>query len=148
MKKSAGFTLMELITVMVIVGIIAVFAAPRMFDANAFKSRGFADQVRAALRYAQKAAIAQRRKVCVDVTASTVSLTIADTAGAASACNTNLLLPSGGSAVTAPSGISLSPAATVTFDALGKSTTQQTINVSGETNPIVVESETGYVHSP
>ena len=48
-----GFTLIELIMVMVVVGILAVFVAPRFFDANVFKSRGFADQVQATLRYAQ-----------------------------------------------------------------------------------------------
>ena len=52
-----GFTLIELIMVMVIVGILAVFVVPRFFDANVFQSRGFADQVQATLRYAQKEAI-------------------------------------------------------------------------------------------
>ncbi len=69
-----GFTLIELIMVMVIVGILAVFVAPRFFDANVFKSRGFADQVQATLRYAQKEAIAQHRNVCVAMTASAVTL--------------------------------------------------------------------------
>jgi len=148
MKQSVGFTLIELITVMVIVGILAVFAAPRMFDANAFKSRGFADQVLATLHYAQKIAIAQRRNVCVALTTSTVTLTIAAASGAASPCVANLPLPAGGNSITAPTGITFTySSANFNFDALGR-TTAQTINVAGVTNPIVVEAETGYAHSP
>lgn len=148
MKQSAGFTLIELITVMVIVGILAVAAAPRMFDANAFKSRGFADQVQATLRYAQKIAIAQRRNVCVAVAATSITLTIANAPGTASACAAPLPLPTGGNSITAPTNITFtSPPSSFIFDGLGSSTAQ-TIKVLGVTNAIVVEAETGYVHSP
>ncbi|MEK7810720.1 MAG: prepilin-type N-terminal cleavage/methylation domain-containing protein, partial [Pseudomonadota bacterium] len=57
--KQRGFTLVELITVMVIVGILAVVALPRFFDKNTFDSRGYADQVISTLRFAQKVAVAQ-----------------------------------------------------------------------------------------
>lgn len=150
-KQACGFTLIELIMVIVIAGILLIFAAPRMFDANSFRSRGFSDQVQATLRYAQKVAIAQRCNVCVALSASSVSLTIASAAGAAAPCNTNLLLPSGGNSVTSPStAITLTfTSANFMFDALGKNAaSQQTITVSGEANPVIVETETGYVHSP
>lgn len=156
-----GFTLVELIMVMVIVGILGAVVAPRFFDANVFKSRGFADQVQATLRYAQKEAIAQHRNVCVAVAAGTITLTIANASGASIPCGPNLALPAGGNFITTPSAaitITLSPAApaTIIFDALGKpfdalgtpSVVQKTITISGATNNIVVEAETGYVHSP
>jgi MSHA pilin protein MshC len=154
-NQSSGFTLIELIMVMVIVGILAAVVAPRFFDANVFKSRGFADQVQATLRYAQKEAIAQHRNVCVAMTASTIALTIANASGAASPCGPNLALPAGGNSITAPpgSGITLSsspvsPPVSFNFDALGTTAVKQTITVSGATNNIVVEAVTGYVHSP
>lgn len=142
-----GFTLIELIMVMVIVGILAAVVAPRFFDANVFKSRGFADQVQATLRYAQKEAIAQHRLVCVALASASVALTIAN-ASTDVTCTLSLLLPSGGSSIPAPSGVTLSPAVNINFDALGKTSPAQTITISGATNSIVVENETGYVHSP
>ena len=54
----AGFTLIELIAVMVIIGILSVVAGPRFFDQEIFAQRGFADEAKSALRYAQKLAIA------------------------------------------------------------------------------------------
>lgn len=159
-----GFTLVELITVMILVGIMAAISAPRFFDANTFQSRGFADQVQATLRYAQKEAIAQHRNVCVAITSSTISLTIASFSGIASGCSPALNLPAGGNSISAPPGsgitLTLAPAAPSTFnyDALGKpfdtlgttpSTVQKSITLNGGTaNIIYVEAETGYVHSP
>lgn len=146
-----GFTLVELIMAIVIIGILAAVVAPRFFDANVFKSRGFADQVQATLRYAQKEAIAQHRNVCVTMAASTITLNIANTSGAGVACGPNLNLPTGGSNIlSAPAGSGITmtyTSASFIFDALG-STTAQTITVSGATNNIVVEAQTGYVHSP
>lgn len=158
-----GFTLIELIMVMVVVGILAVAVAPRFFDANMFKSRGFADQVQATLRYAQKEAIAQHRNVCVAITASNIKLTIANAIPslATSPCSPTPTLVIPGQAtnnISTPSAaITLSPATSFNFDALGKpwdvlgttpSTVQKSITISGVTNPIYVEAETGYVHSP
>ena len=151
-----GFTLVELIMTMVIAGILAAVVAPRFFSADVFQSRGFADQVQASLRYAQKQAIAQRRNVCVTLAASNISLRIAGASGATSACDTNLVSPAGQPSncpsatyrICAPSGVTLTYLSSSTnFDALG-STAANTISVSGATNSIVVEARTGYVHSP
>lgn len=152
LKRPAGFTLVELVMAIVIAGILAAVVAPRFFDANLFRARGFADQVQTTLRYAQKAAVAQRRNVCVALTASTVSLTIANAAGAASPCAASLVLPAGSNSISAPSGSGITlayNAAAFNFDALGRNTGPTiTITVSGASNNIVVEAETGYVHSP
>lgn len=121
----------------VILGIISAVAVPRFFDNSVFQSRGFADQVKATVRYAQKSAIAQHRFVCVVIAASTVTLT----QGTTSACGGAL---AGYSPVTAPSGVTVS-SATFNFDALGRASAAQSIAVSGNAS-LIVESETGYVH--
>jgi MSHA pilin protein MshC len=43
-----GFTLVELIVVMIVVGILAVAAMPRFFD-NVFDERGFHDAAKSAV---------------------------------------------------------------------------------------------------
>jgi len=142
-----GFTLVELIMTMLIIAILAVVAAPRFTDSNAFQSRGFADQVQATLRYAQKVAIAQRRYVCATFTASQLALTIGSTSGCVDA---NLNLPTGSvNYIDAPSGVTISPVpANFNFNAQGKPSfvAAQSITVSGYGTPITVEAETGYVH--
>jgi len=142
-KSSTGFTTIELVMVMIILGILSVTIAPVFFDNSVFQARGFSDQTLAALRYAQKTAIAQHRLVCADVTATSVTLTISGN----TTCNLVLNLPDrADNILTAPSGITLNPAATLTFDALGRAGSAAAITVSGISNAIIVEAETGYVH--
>jgi MSHA pilin protein MshC len=143
-----GFTLIELIMTMVIVGILAVVVAPRFLGTSVFQSRGFADQVQASLRYAQKEAIAQHQYVCAAFTTNSVTLWTGATAG----CGTPLLSPTGGQyKVNAPAGITFfTVPAGFSFNALGQPTpnSKQTVKINGASNNIIVEAETGYVHSP
>ena len=63
--RAAGFTMVELIMVIVIVGVLAAVAASRFFVRTGFDVAAFAEQVRAMARYAQKLAVAQNRVVWV-----------------------------------------------------------------------------------
>ncbi|MDD5301263.1 MAG: prepilin-type N-terminal cleavage/methylation domain-containing protein [Gallionella sp.] len=138
----SGFTLTELVMTIVIIGVLAVVVAPRFADNNVFQSRGFADQVQASLRYAQKVAIAQRHYACAAFTASQLALTI----GTTPACGTALNLPAGSvNYINAPSGVTISPVpANFYFDALGKPSAGTSVVIG--TTTITVEAETGYVH--
>ena len=139
-----GFTLVELITVILILGIISVVVLPRFFDRSTFDSRGFHDQLISTIRYAQKAAIAKRRFVCVAITSANVSLTY----GTTSACTGGSLpIPPGKTSISVPGGVTVT-AASFGFDALGSPVpnTAQSISVGGVATPITVEAETGYVH--
>ena len=138
--------MVELVTVMVIAGVLAAVAIPRLFDNSAFQSRGFYDQVLSTLRYAQKAAIAQNRYVCVSFPANNkVTLTY----GTTNACaNGTLASPSGDPyPLTNKNASFANPQPTAfSFDALGRPSAAQSITVSGYTSPVTVEAETGYVH--
>lgn len=126
-----GFTLVELITILMIIGILAVAAIPRFTGNDAFQERGAADQVRAALRYGQKAAIAQHGPVSVKISS-------------ASASDCGALQVAGGEIDCVVSNSVPVSAATVTFDALGRPGVAAAITVG--TTTIHIEAETGYVH--
>jgi len=147
--KNSGFTLVELIAVMIIIAVLAVAALPRLFERQTFDARGFSDGTLAMLRYAQKAAIAERRRVCVDFSANTVSLRVAGAPGA-SVCDAPLSGPDGKEQYTiaAKGGIAFAPVpAGFSFTALGQASAAATIRISGSATTITVEKETGYVHA-
>ncbi len=147
-----GFTLVEVVVVMIIVGILAVVVLPRFVDRLGFDTRGFADQLRSALGLARKAAVAQRRNVCVAFTASSVSATQASAAGQASPCVQPLVDPATGAALAlaAPVGVTLAASSGITFSALGEplgALANVTITVSGDGSQLItVEQGTGHVH--
>ena len=152
--KMSGFTLIELVAVLVIIGVLAIAAISRFFDTQVFDSRGFNDQTLATLRFAQKTAIAQRRTVCVTFTGTTVTLIMATAAGASITCipTTNLTSPTGVTpyVLTAHGSASFSAIpANFQFNSLGQAIIAgqtQVMQVIGASGSITIEGATGYVH--
>lgn len=159
-QSARGFTLIELIMVIILLGILAVYAVPRVFDSKDFYARGFHDETLAYLRYAQKTAIAQRRTVCVTFpSSSSLALAISPNPATFNCVAPNSLTgPNGTTTLTARTGsgvtYSVAPAPTnFNFNGLGQPITglgasmgSQTIQVVGVSKSITVEAATGYVH--
>lgn len=152
-RDGAGFTLIELVTVMLIIGIMAFVVLPRFDLLRGYDEIGYRDQVKATLEYARKSAVAQRRNVHVTIVANIISVNIASDipeGAAASTFDRNLTLPGrSNNFITAPDGVSINPLTIVNFDALGRPTNlaaNLTLTVSGDGGTITVEAETGYVH--
>ena len=145
MRRTGGFTMVELVLVIIMLGILAVFVIPRM-DTSAYRALAFHDQTVAALRYAQKTATSHRRLVCVAFPDDhTLELTIdTDKNGA---CDTALVVPGAQNNQVVsgdPAQAKFNPLpATLNFAADG-SCSGATIKIQGAAD-IVVIGATGYV---
>lgn len=112
-KHLRGFTLMELVMVIVLLGLLSIVALPRFGATEAVRTAAFRDEVVAAMRYARSTAISHRRLVCADVSTSAVTLRIA-AANPAVAC-THSLPGTDGNAAFARSAASLITSGTGTI---------------------------------
>ena len=153
-SSERGFTLPELVAVLVIVGVLAVVALPK-FDAGlSLRSDAWRDEVVAALRTARQTAVSHRRLVCASVAGSSVTLSIAP-ANPATACGAALPGPGGtaaytdsaqGTAAVSPAGVLyFQPSGRVTSDGAGSTTSDRSIAISGTGDPITMVGETGHV---
>jgi len=149
-----GFTTVELIVVILILGIIAVVGGSRFFSTDRFSQMGFADTVANSVSYAHKLALASGCDTRAQVTAGGVQLF-----QRATDCNsgafTRAVTRPGGTVWTeiAPAGVVVSSPLDIYFDAYGspfyhasstRLTTAETMTIGVWT--ITVEAETGYVH--
>ena len=90
-----GFTLVELVLTIIILGIVSAVALPKFFSQSTFDERYFHDDLLSATRYAQRLAVASGCMVRLSVSTSGFSL-VQDS-------NCNLSFPSYGLTVTRPS---------------------------------------------
>jgi prepilin-type N-terminal cleavage/methylation domain-containing protein len=149
-----GFTTIELVAVIVLLGVLTVVALPKLDNALAQRGDQWRDQVLSALRVAQATAQSHRRLVCASVATDAVTLTIAS-ANPATTCTNAMPGPDGNAnwaRDTRSTTTTVSPSGTlffqtdgrVTTDGAGTTATDRTISVSGQTS-ITIVAETGLV---
>lgn len=150
-----GMTLTEVVLVLAILGILAAVVGPRFVGVSGFKSSLFFDDVRVALRYAQKLAVATGCNVQVTITASSYTLNQQPSCSGASYTQA-VTNPGNGSATysgSAPAGTTVTSTLNpFRFDALGRATNTSgnvsnvTVTVSGRS--LLVVGESGFVYAP
>jgi MSHA pilin protein MshC len=144
-----GFTLIELIMVIVILGVLAVVAIPR-FNGSVYTGRGLHDETMALLRFGQKTAIAQRRTVCVTVNGTGIAMTmfVANPAPTTCVAATAAQAPSLTPPFTPKGGTGLAgPASPFQFTPLGSTDQASAITITvANSSPITVEPSTGFIH--
>jgi MSHA pilin protein MshC len=131
---SRGFTIIELLMVVVLISIVAVSVIPKFVDTSAISLQGGAAMVAADIRYTQELAMSTHSP-------KTITFATNDTFYTVNSQTMNL-----------PSRVSISNGATFTFNSLGEPTagggsSVQITTVGGSTKTIAVESYTGRVSS-
>jgi len=151
--------MVELVITIVLVGILSVVVLPKFFSTATFNERGYFDESVAAVRYAQKLAIASGCDVQAAFSATGYVLT--QRAG----CTTGSFtgeppVPhparSGGFQLAPPSGVTVGTTASLYFDKIGRprnpagsppnNLLSGITTVAIGTRTLTIEPQTGYVH--
>ena len=133
LPDSRGFTIIELMMVVVLIGILAVSVVPKFVDTSAISLVGAAAMVAADIRYTQELAMSTNSSKTIVFTTSNDNYTV-------DSRNVDL-----------PSKVSISSGTTFTFNSLGEPTTgggsSVTLSAGAESKTINVENYTGRVSS-
>ena len=115
-----GFTMVELIMVIVILGILAAVVGPRFFDRQQFDQRMFYEESLSAVRYAQKLALASGCLTQVSLSPAGYALSYAAACGGL-VDGSPVANPVGGGdyAQAAPAGVAIDPRLDIVFNSLG-----------------------------
>jgi MSHA pilin protein MshC len=149
--RAAGYTLVELVVVMAVAGILAAYVAPRFWNQQSFSDRGYADELAAALRFTQKAAVISGCPAQLILQASSYSA--AQQAASGNTCNaadtswSTPLIGADGSAIqdAAPANTSASPTGTFQFDTQGRLTVYAGTSITVGTHTITLTPGTGLI---
>lgn len=144
-RAARGFTLVELVMVLIVIGALAVVALPRLMDLTAWRLRAYSDALQAQTQALQRLALVQRRPVVASF----------DTTGA------HFGYASGGTLLSLPCPAAASPCISeagprsITFNSAhsGRALTSTgaalpvTVSHGGTTLALRIETETGLIHA-
>jgi MSHA pilin protein MshC len=133
---------------------LAAVAAPRFFNDRTFLQRGYYEELAAALKYAQKLAVASGCPVRMQIDAG--GYQARQQAALAGRCDatdtgwgTDVRLADGQVLFgNSPLGVSAAPAVTMTFDALGRTNLGSDQSISVGPFALTVRADSGFVQAP
>lgn len=152
---SNGFTLVELIVVILLIGILSISIAPRFFGVSSYQDRRAVDELLTTLRYTQQMAMNRGGNIQLDLSANDYTVELTD--------GTQLRSPDGSihqdcillgltlcykkdfEGATA----SILPAGPIIYDSLGRPNSGFIISIGSNPSAlkqIQIEAETGYAH--
>ncbi len=154
-RRDAGFTMVELIAVMVLLGILSAVALPRLQMATRWQPDAARDGVLSALQRARDTAHSHRRLVCVALNAQGAMVVTIAAANPATGCSQPLQAGDGstilaGTEVGSPLGISPSspiyflPDGTVRTSASAASASDFRVTVAGA-GAVTIVGDTGLI---
>ncbi|UUY09884.1 prepilin-type N-terminal cleavage/methylation domain-containing protein [Pseudomonas sp. J452] len=135
MELERGFTMVELIMVIVILGILVAMVGPRFFDRQVFDERLFYEESLAAVRYGQKLALASGCPIHAQIPGPSATSTgyVLTFSAPCSGAVTN---PSGGNfEAELPAGVTIQQSLDVTFNPLGCVSSTNTCPSIASTDP-------------
>ena len=146
-----GFTLGALVVVITIAGVLAAYVAPRFWTQQTFADRGYVDELAAALRSTQKAAVITGCPAQLTLAASSYVATQQAVSG--NSCNLSDItwptpvLSADGSAAqdTAPANTTAAPTGVFQFDTQGRLSSSPGGTITVGTHTITIIAATGLV---
>ena len=142
-----GFTLVELIVVILLTGILSISIAPRFFAVSSYEDRRAVDEMLVALRHAQQMAMNRGGNIRFTLNATYFTVDLSDGTPLRSpdgskhpSCITPICYRKDLNGVTA----TMVPAGPIIYDGLGKPNTGYSITAGSK--HIQIEAETGYAH--
>lgn len=144
-----GFTLVELIMVIVLLGVLSATALPRFFSKNDFDERIVFDDTQNAARYAQKLSVATGCKTILAIADNHYQLLQGVSCNTAPFTSPVTNPVKGGPYTGYKEGVTLSAShAQTTFNALGVADSDNTVSVGSRTFSIIAATGFNYDSTP
>ena len=134
-----GFTLVELIVVILLIGILSISIAPRFFSVTSYQDRKASDELLSALRYTQQMAMARGGNIQLNLQNNNFTIEI-------SGSGTDLRSPDGAPYPRFFDGVTTTTPGIYVFDGLGRRVPNTEIDITIGNKTIRIEQDTGYAH--